>query len=162
MKHDTEKCDVCKTDMHKTSMSTHLKTKKHLENLEQNKVTIPTKKPIKQVVKDEIKVPDIDIKDENLDFFTDKILKSAYNITVENQHDKNVNSVLTITPNYGIIGIAEYHIDKIETELAKIYATLVKQYKLKNQLSFLALFNKYGEEGETTSQIELPIILTIT
>ena len=47
-------------------------------------------------------------------------------------------------------------------ELANIYATLVKKYKLKYQLSFLALFNKYGEEGEITSQIELPLILSIT
>ena len=162
MKHDKKRCAVCKIDMHRASMSRHLKSKKHLENLQQNKVTIPTKKPIKQVVKDEIKVPDIDIKDENLYFLFDKILKAAYNITVENHHDKDVNSVLTIIPNYEIIGIADYYIDKIVMELAIIYSRLVNQCKIKYQLSLLAFLNKNGEEGEITSQIELIIILTIT
>ena len=101
-------------------------------------------------------------KDENLYHFTDKTLKAACNIAVENYHDKNVNSTLTIAPKYEIIGIAEYHIDKIVIELAKIYATLVNQYKFIYQLSFLAFCNKYGEEEEITSQIELPNILTFT
>ena len=44
----------------------------------------------------------------------------------------------------------------------KIYATLSNQYKINYQKSFLALFDKYGEEGEITFQIELPNISTIT
>ena len=46
--------------------------------------------------------------------------------------------------------------------MANIYANIVNQYIFKYQISFLALFKKYGEEGEITSQIELPNILTIT
>ena len=102
----------------------------------QNKVIVPRKNPITQVVKDETKVPDIDIKDENLNFFTDKLLRGAYNITVEHHHDKNVNSMLTVTPKYEVFGFSEYHIDKIVIELADIYATLVNRYKFKYQLSF--------------------------
>ena len=73
-----------------------------------------------------------------------------------------MNSILTITTNYEIIGLAEYHIDKIVIELANTYATSVNQYKFKYQLSFLVLFIQYGEEGGITSQIELTILLTIT
>ena len=47
-------------------------------------------------------------------------------------------------------------------EIANIYARLVNENKFKYQLSFLALFIEYGEEGEITSQKELPIILSIT
>ena len=47
-------------------------------------------------------------------------------------------------------------------EIANIYASLVNQYKFNYQLSFLALFNEYGEEREITSQKDLRIILSIT
>ena len=154
LKYNRVRCDNCKIDFHRASYTRHLKSKKHLENMTQNKVIIPRKQVVKKV--------DIDKNIENRYYFTDKVLKAAYNITVENHHDKNVNSKMTNTPNYGIIGIAEYHIDKIVIEMNNIYATVVNQYKFKYQLSFLVLFNKYGEEGQITSQIELPVILTFT
>ena len=115
-------------------MSGHLKSRKHLKNISQNEVIIPKKKPIKR----NVKVPDIVTKDKNRYCFTDKILRKAYNIIVENHHVKNVNSKITITPNHEIIGIAEYHFDKKVIEMANIYAKLVNQYKYKSQLSFLA------------------------
>ena len=73
-----------------------------------------------------------------------------------------MNSIITNTPFYEIIGIAEYHIVKIVIEMAKNYATLVNHYKFNYQIFLLAFFNKYGEEGEITFQIELPIISNIT
>ena len=51
MKYNSVRCDVCKIDIHRVSYSRHFKKKKHLENIQQNKVIIPRKKPIKRVVK---------------------------------------------------------------------------------------------------------------
>ena len=66
MKQNSIRSDVCKTDIHGASYSRHLESKKHLENISQNKVIVPKKNPIKRVVKEEIKVVDIDVRDENL------------------------------------------------------------------------------------------------
>ena len=38
------RCDVCKNDIHRVSYSRHLKSKKHLESVQQNKVNFPRKK----------------------------------------------------------------------------------------------------------------------
>ena len=43
-----------------------------------------------------------------------------------------------------------------------MYAKLINQYKFKYQLNFIVLFNKFGEEDEIISEIELPITLSIT
>ena len=34
-------CEVCNVNDHRASMQKHLRSKKHLENLEQNEMTIP-------------------------------------------------------------------------------------------------------------------------
>ena len=47
-------------------------------------------------------------------------------------------------------------------EMCLIYAKLINQYKFQYQLTVLVLFNKYGEDDEITSKIELPITLSIT
>ena len=73
MKCERDRCYVRKIDIHRASMSRDLKSKKHLENISKNKVFIPRKNPIKR----NVKVLDFDIKDENLYYFTDKILKRA-------------------------------------------------------------------------------------
>jgi len=66
MKHNSVRCDVCKIAIHRASYGRHLKSGKHMENIAQNKVFIPKKNPINRVVKEEIKVSDIDTKDKNL------------------------------------------------------------------------------------------------
>ena len=43
MKHDSARCEDCKIDLHRDSYSWHLKSKKHLEIMTQNKVIIPKK-----------------------------------------------------------------------------------------------------------------------
>ena len=58
MKNIIARCHVCKIDIHRASYSRHLKSKKHLEVIQQNKVIIPRNKPIKRVVKEDIKVTD--------------------------------------------------------------------------------------------------------
>ena len=59
---------------------------------------------MKWVLKDDIKVSDTE--DENLDCFTGRILKIAYDINRDIHHDKNAKSVLAITSkpiNTGIV-----------------------------------------------------------
>ena len=86
MKHDRVRCDFCKIDNHRDSYSRHLKRRKHLEFISQHKVIVPRKYLINRVVNEENKVSDIDIKYQNLYSFTDKRIKIAYDITVENHH----------------------------------------------------------------------------
>ena len=62
MKHNSLRCDVCKNDIHRARYSRHLKSKKNLEIISQNEAIVSRK----QVVKEDIKVLDIDIKDKNL------------------------------------------------------------------------------------------------
>ena len=49
------RCDICKSDIHRAR---HLKSKKHVDIISQIKMNVPTKNPIKRVVKDENKVSD--------------------------------------------------------------------------------------------------------
>ena len=94
--------------------------------------------------------------------FTDKILKIAYDINLQNNHKKHSNSQLTITLTIKNIGIDINHIFKIMEKLSHLYAKLINQYKFKYQLTFLLLFNKFGEDNEITSAKELPITFSVT
>ena len=47
-------------------------------------------------------------------------------------------------------------------EMSHIFAKIVDQYRFKFESTFLVLFNKYGEDIETPSEIELPITLSNT
>ena len=128
MNYDREKCDVCKIDSHRASMSRHLKSKKNLENTRQNKVIIPKKNPIKSVVKEEIKVSDIDTEIENQYYSTDKNLKIAYDINLDNDHNKHANSQITIISKFNNIVVDIIHIKKIMEEMSHTYAKLTNQY----------------------------------
>ena len=46
--------------------------------------------------------------------------------------------------------------------MSNIYAELINQYMFKYQLTFFVIFNKYGVDNETVSEIDLPITLSIT
>ena len=96
-------CDLCKIDIHRASYSRHLKCKKHLENMAQNKVIVPRKNLTKRVVKDDTEVSHTNV--ENHYYFTDRILKIAYIIDIDNHHSKNANSIITITSKFDNIGI---------------------------------------------------------
>ena len=161
-KHNGVTCDISKTDLHRASYSRHLKNKKPLENIHQNKVNIPRKNPIKRVVKEEIKVFDIDTKVGIQFYFTDIILKIPYDIDKNNHHDKHANSIITITSKFDNVGINKIHIFKIMEEKSRVYAKLINKYKFKYKLNFLLLFNKYGEDIDITSEIKLPITFGIT
>ena len=49
MKYKKVRCDIFENDIHRTSYSRHLKSKKHLENIRQNKENLLRKNPIKRV-----------------------------------------------------------------------------------------------------------------
>ena len=51
MEDNRVRCYFSKIDVHRASYSRHLKSKKHIENEQQNKVFIPRKNPMKRVVK---------------------------------------------------------------------------------------------------------------
>ena len=46
--------------------------------------------------------------------------------------------------------------------MSLVNAKIIFQYQFKYQLTFLVLINKYGEDNEILSEIELPITLSIT
>ena len=62
MKQNSVRCGNCEIEIHRASYSRHLKSKRHLENISQKKVIYPKR----QVVKDNNKVLDIDIKHQIL------------------------------------------------------------------------------------------------
>ena len=51
---------------------------------------------------------------------------------------------------------------KILEEIVHISAKLINQYIFKNKLTFLVLFNAFGEDNERMSDIELPNTLGYT
>ena len=128
------KCVDCNIDIHRASYSRHLKTKKHLE-----KNDIKPKKVIDKETNKNIK------RNNKIEYkFTDIILNTAYDITVDRHHKKDLNSQITITSKFGkIFGIEMYYINDIFEEMAHIYAKFINQYKFKYQLSFMLLFNKF-------------------
>ena len=117
MQYNRDRCDICKKDIHRASYTRPLKSKEHLQNMTQIKVKVLREYPTKRNVKEESKVPDFDTNVENHYFFTDKILKIAYDINIENHHDKNAKSQITITSKFDNLGIDIYHIDKIMNEM---------------------------------------------
>ena len=38
---NSRKCDICNVDVHRASFVKHLRSKKHIENMEQNEMIIP-------------------------------------------------------------------------------------------------------------------------
>ena len=70
---------------------------------------IVPKKSIKRIVKEDFKVSDTKV--ENLHFFTDRILKKAYDINLDSHHDNYANSIITISSKFINIGIDTIHIN---------------------------------------------------
>ena len=66
-------------------------------------------KSIKRIVKEDFEVSDTKL--ENLYYFTDRILKKAYDINLDNHHDNYANSIITISSNFINTGIDTIHIN---------------------------------------------------
>ena len=117
---------------------------------------------MKRVRKEKNKVSDFNTRVENQTYLTDRILKVAYDINIDNHHDENANSQITFVSNTNNIGIDKNQYNKIMTEMANIIGRLVNQYEFKYQLTFLVFFNNYGEDNELISELEVPTTLSIT
>ena len=150
-----KRCESCNIDIHRASYSRHLKSDKHL-----NKKEI---KPKKIIDKDN-KKESIKNKNDKIEYkFADNILNTAYDITVDNHHKKNLNSQITITSKFNdIVGIEMYHVDEIFKEMSHIYAKFIDQYKFKYQLTFMLLFYKFEEDDTIKKEAEMTVTLNMT
>ena len=175
-------CDVCNVNIHRASLAKHLKSKKHLENIERNEMIIPewffkeekspvkkniqkvyNPKTLKQIAREKIKLDDKQLAKIMINpyYFIDKNLKIGFKIDLESHNISHANSILTITPKFPEFGIEYRYINKIIKELSVIYARLINQYKFKYHTLFSASFYKINEEDQRNNEIELYINLNI-
>ena len=177
------KCEVCNVDVHRASYIKHLRSKKHIENIQQNEMIIPewlfqepvenkikkiyNPKPLRQLARDNIRLDDRQLKKElakkmiNPYYFTDRNLKVAYKINLDSHNLHHTNSKVTITPTFQDFGIEFRFNNKITKELSVIYARLINQYKFRYQTVFSARFGQQDEDDELLDETELFIILNI-
>ena len=175
-------CEICNVNVHRANFAKHLKSKKHLENIEQNEMIIPecffkeerspikkkiqkvyNPKTLKQLARAKIKLDDREFAKLMINpyYFTDQKLKNGFKIKLESHNISHANSILTNTCKYPEIGIEYRYINKIIKELSVIYARLINQYKFKYHTLFSASFYKINEEDQRDSEIELYINLKI-
>ena len=141
-------CEICNVDVHRASFAKHLKSKKHLENIEQNEMVIPewffkeerspiskkiqkvyNPKSLKQLAREKIKLDDREFSKIMINpySFIDKNLKNGFKINLESHNISHANSILIITCKYPEIGTEFRYINKIVKELSVIYARLINQ-----------------------------------
>ena len=175
-------CEVCNVNVHRASFVKHLRSKKHLENLEQNEMIIPewlfkenrspikkkiqkvyNPKTLKQLAREKIKLDDKVLAKMmiNLYYFIDENLKIGFKINLECHNINHANSILTVTPKFPEFGIEFRYINKIVKELSVIYARLINQYKFKYHTFFSASFYKINEEDQRSNETELYMNLKI-
>ena len=175
-------CEICNVNVHRASFVKHLRSKKHLENIEQNEMIIPdwlfkedrspimkkiqkvyNPKTLKQLAREKIKLNDKELAKMmiSLYYFVDENLKNGFKINLESHNISHANSILTITPNFPEFGIEFRYINKIIKELSVIYARLINQYKFKYHTLFSASFYKINEEDQRKNEIELYMNLKI-
>ena len=118
-------CEICNVNVHRASMQKHLKSKKHLENVEQNEKIIPewffkeekspikktiqkvyNPKTLKQIAREKIKLDDKELAKIMINpyYFIDKNLKIGFKINLESHYFSHANSILSITPNFQAFG----------------------------------------------------------
>ena len=175
-------CDVCNVNVHRASFAKHLRSKKHLENVEKNEMIIPDwlfkeeKSPIKkkiqkvynpktliQLAREKIELDDKELAKLMINpyYFIDKNLKIGFKTNLESHNFSHANSILSIIPKFSKFGIEFRYINKIIKELSVIYARLINQYKFKYHTLFSASFYKINEEDQRNNEIELYINLKI-
>ena len=175
-------CEICNVNVHRASFAKHLRSKKHLENVEQNEMIIPdwlfkeerspikkkiqkvyNPKTLKQIAREKIKLEDKELAKVMIIpyYFIDKNLKIGFKINLESHNFSHANSNLTITPNFPDFGIEFRHINKIIKELSVIYPRLINQYIFNYHTLFSASFYKINEEDQRNNEIELYINLKI-
>ena len=136
-------CDICNIDVHRASFVKHLRSKKHIENVEQNEMIIPewffreektpikkkiqkvyNPKTLKQLAREKIKLDDKEFAKIMINpyYFIDKNLKIGSKINLESHNISHAKSILTITPNFPVFGIEFRYIKKKIKEMSVIYA----------------------------------------
>ena len=174
-------CDVCNVNVHRASLAKHLRSKKHLENVEKNEMIIPDwffkeeKTPVKkkiqkvynpktliQLAREKFELDDKELAKIMINpyYFIDKNLKIGFKINLESHNFSHAISILTILPKYAEYGIEFRYINKIVKELSVIYARLINQNKFKYHTLFSASFYKINEEDHRYNHIELYMNLT--
>ena len=175
-------CEVCNINIHRASLAKHLKSKKHLENIERNEMIIPewffkeekspvkkkiqkayNPKTLKQLAREKIKLDDKELAKIMINpyYFIDKNLKIGFKNNLESHNFSHANSILTILPKFPEFGIEFRYINKIVKELSVIYARLINQYKFKYHTLFSASFYKINEEDQRNNEVEIYINLKI-
>ena len=175
-------CEVCNVNVHRASLVKHLRSNKHIENIEQNGMIIPdwlfkeerspikkkiqkvyNPKTLKQLAREKIKLDDKELAKmmNNPYYFIDENLKIGFKINLESQIFNHANSILTITPSFSELGIEFRYINKIIKELSVIYARLINQCKFIYHTLFSASFYKINEEDQRYNEIELYMNLKI-
>ena len=175
-------CEICNVNVHRASFVKHLRSKKRLENIEQNEMIIPewlfqeerspikkkikkvyNPKTLKQIAREKIKLDDKELAKMMINpyYFIDGNLKIGFKIDLESHNFSHANSILTITPKFPEFGIEFRYINKIVKELSVLYARSINQYKLKYHTLFSASFYKTNEEDQRKNEIELYMNLKI-
>ena len=162
-------CEVCNVNVHRASFGKHLRSKKRIENIEQNEMIIPdwffkeerspikkkiqkvyNPKTLKQLAREKINLDDNELAKLMIIpfYFIDENSKIGFKINLESHNINHANSILTITPNFSEFGIEFMYINKIVKELSVIYARLINHYKFKYHTLFSASFYKINEEDQ--------------
>ena len=168
--------EIGNVNIHRARFVKHLRSKKHLENVEQNETIIPewffkeekspikkkiqkvyNPKTLKQLAREKIKLDDKQLAKKMINpyYFIDENLKIGFKINLESHTISHANSILTIIPKFPEFGIEFRYINKIVKELSVIYARLKNQYKFKYHTLFSASFYKINEEDQRNNEIEL-------
>ena len=175
-------CEVCNVNVHRASFGKHLRSKNHLEKVEENEMIIPdwffkeekspikkkiqkvyNPKTLKQLAREKIKLDDKELAKLMINpyYFVDKNLKIGFKINLESHNFSHANSILSILPKFPEYGIEFRYINKIVKEFSVIYARLINQYLFKYHTLFSARFYKINEEDHRDNHIELYINLKI-
>ena len=175
-------CEVCNVIVHRAGFTKHLRSKNHLESVEQNELIIPewffkeekspikkkiqkvyNPKTLKQLAREKIKLDDKELAKIMINpyYFIDKNLKIGFKINLESHNFSHANSLLSIIPKFPELGIDFRYINKIVKELSVIYSRIINQYKFKYHTLFSASFYKINEEDQRNNEIELYINLKV-
>ena len=87
-------------------------------------------------------------------YFTDRALRVGFKIALESHPINHANSKKVIKPNYTKFGTEVRYNKKIIGELSVIYARLIIQYIFKDQLTFLAIFDKQDEDNQVLDETD--------
>ena len=117
--------EICNGNVHRAPYAKHLRSKKLLENLNRNEKIIPERlfeeerspikkkiqkvnnaKTLKQLARKTIKLDDKELSKMMINpyYFIDEKLKIDFKINQEIHNISQANSILTITPNFLILG----------------------------------------------------------